>query len=68
MYSANNGLLEQNGVFYFAGWSAGFYTNLQSKTYTSVTTNMDAYIYNFEFEHDSAKNCLFEKEISRTNM
>jgi len=66
MYATNNGLLESGGVFYFGGWSAGFYTLMQQKTYTSTTTNADAYVYNYQFEHATSYNCLFEREISRS--
>jgi hypothetical protein len=66
MYSTSNGLTMINDNFYFAGWSAGFYTYMQSKTYTSSTTNSDAYIYIYKFDHEPSYNCFFEETISRS--
>lgn len=39
MYSASNGIFALNGDYYFAGWSAGFQTQLQKKSYISSLTN-----------------------------
>lgn len=39
MYSASNGIFALNGVYFFAGWSAGFNTMLQKKTYIKSLVN-----------------------------
>jgi len=68
MYSAMNGLLYTNDNYYFAGNSAGFYTSLQKKEYTTALTNQDAYVYIYQIDHETSLNCLFEDEISRSDM
>lgn len=68
MYSASNGIFTLNNDYYFAGWSAGFQTTLQTKKYTASLTNSDAYLYKYKFDHSSAFDCIFEKDISRSTM
>lgn len=66
MYSASNGLMSVKGSYYFAGWSAGYQTQLQTNTYTSALTNTDAYVYKYQFGHSTSMNCIFENVMDRS--
>lgn len=68
MYLGSNCLTKVDKKYFFGGWSSGFFTTQQKKVYAPSVTNTDAFVYAYEFDHASSYSCLYESEVSRSDM
>lgn len=80
MYAASQGIVNKRGSYlnedyYFAGWSYGFQTKYQELSSTATPTvkdvdspDFDSYVYKYNFANSDTKNCLYEEEISNSDV
>lgn len=61
-YIANNGLLEANGYYFWAGWAYGFSTRAPQRLVKSTTApDFDVFTFKYKFDMDQYT-CLWEYE------
>ena len=66
MWAANQGLFMVGGDHFFAGWSYGYATRLQTLVKDAAAPDYDAFIYKYLFttDTDQQSNCLYEQVVT----
>lgn len=68
MFSSSQGLVYAANNHFFAGWSYGFQTNLQTLKKDFGAQDYDSYVYMYMFDHDQSYSCIFENTITSSTM